>query len=602
MENVFYCNFVDDLSISMQKREFFFPSADGITKIHAIEWIPEGVRHFKGIIQIAHGLGEHIGMYEPTAEFFTDRGFVVRGNSYIGHGYSVAEGHPRMYFGEEGSRRYAVDDIYTCRMLTRKEYGELPYVMLGFSTGSYLIREYLIRYQETLDAAILMGCGMYNRFELTLAKLFARTQGIVHGWDVPSKELNWFINGFNNLGIIPRVSRFDWLNSNPAEWEKMAHDPLSATNPTSGLFREILECIDYTGQVKNVMEMDTSIPIFFLSGDEDPTAKSGKIIRRIRDIFKKAGVKDIRIAFYHGRHRILFEKCSDRVLKDIYDWTCSKLQTEDVDSMEMLSPVLLSAQKSLLLLAKGGISEANELSGYIIEETEENSQSRNYNKVSKLIELVSGGGENCTVIDIGCGFAPRAIWCSKTDAEYIGADLPAVIREATGLFETATSMKPNLQVADVTSFDSLRRLTPMKKTDIILLTENLDECLLMIEKESAQKNMLMLMNELGAYWINSTSDGVEVKMSEKIEKVEIGETEFYMSHEVKDDNVTVTVMGSLNAITAPKLIDYCEGLKKDLCGKELKIDISQVTEESAAGMKALAMLTLVTEGFCSLRN
>ena len=107
----------------MNKREFYYPSADGKTTIHAVEWTPTNARHIKGIIQIAHGLSEHIMLYEPIAKYFTERGFIVRGNDHLGHGKSVLPGEPRLYLGPKGSWHFASDDIYTCRILTQKEYG-----------------------------------------------------------------------------------------------------------------------------------------------------------------------------------------------------------------------------------------------------------------------------------------------------------------------------------------------------------------------------------------------------------------------------------------------------------------------------------------------
>ena len=45
----------------MMKNEFYFPSKDGVTKIHAIEWKPEG--DVKGILQICHGMVEHMRLH-----------------------------------------------------------------------------------------------------------------------------------------------------------------------------------------------------------------------------------------------------------------------------------------------------------------------------------------------------------------------------------------------------------------------------------------------------------------------------------------------------------------------------------------------------------
>ena len=40
------------------KKHFTYPSEDGITHIHAIEWIPK--KEVKGILQISHGMVEYI--------------------------------------------------------------------------------------------------------------------------------------------------------------------------------------------------------------------------------------------------------------------------------------------------------------------------------------------------------------------------------------------------------------------------------------------------------------------------------------------------------------------------------------------------------------
>ena len=40
------------------KQDFFYPSHDGKTTIHAAAWLPEGKP--KAILQICHGMCEHI--------------------------------------------------------------------------------------------------------------------------------------------------------------------------------------------------------------------------------------------------------------------------------------------------------------------------------------------------------------------------------------------------------------------------------------------------------------------------------------------------------------------------------------------------------------
>jgi len=86
----------------MTRNEFTFPSADGKTGIHAVEWLPEG--HPRAVLQVSHGVAEYVLRYEPLAEYFTARGFAVAGHDHLGHGGSVAPGGARLYFGPKGRR------------------------------------------------------------------------------------------------------------------------------------------------------------------------------------------------------------------------------------------------------------------------------------------------------------------------------------------------------------------------------------------------------------------------------------------------------------------------------------------------------------------
>ena len=62
-----------------QRRTLTYPSADGRQTIQAVEWLPDGTP--RGVLQIVHGIAEHMGRYAHVAEFFTRRGYVVCGMS-----------------------------------------------------------------------------------------------------------------------------------------------------------------------------------------------------------------------------------------------------------------------------------------------------------------------------------------------------------------------------------------------------------------------------------------------------------------------------------------------------------------------------------------
>ena len=141
----------------MVQNEFVFPSADGKTGIHAVDWVPETAP--RGVLLISHGVSEHILRYGPLASYLTERGFAVAGHDHLGHGTSVAAGAPRLYFGPKGSWSWVVQDLYARRELAGRRYPGLPVFLLGHSMGSFLARTYLIRYPGTVAGAVLMGTG-----------------------------------------------------------------------------------------------------------------------------------------------------------------------------------------------------------------------------------------------------------------------------------------------------------------------------------------------------------------------------------------------------------------------------------------------------------
>lgn len=76
----------------MVRSKFTFLSADGKTPIHAVVWEPETAP--VGVVQLSHGVAEHIGRYEPLARFLTEHGFAVAGHDHLGHGASILPGAP----------------------------------------------------------------------------------------------------------------------------------------------------------------------------------------------------------------------------------------------------------------------------------------------------------------------------------------------------------------------------------------------------------------------------------------------------------------------------------------------------------------------------
>ena len=303
----------------MVRNEFTFPSADGKTTIHAVEWRPDGP--ITAVLQIAHGVSEFILRYEPFAEWLTERGFAVVGHDHLGHGDSVAPGASRLYFGPAGSWNAVVEDIRTLRMLAGEAFPGVPYFLLGHSMGSFLARNYLIRYPGTLDGAVVMGTGQMPAPLLAAGKAVASLMARKAGEDRPHPLVENLAFGAYNKTFAPNRTAFDWLSVNEANVDWYIAHPLCGGSPTTGLFREMLGGMAFMAKPANLQKMDLSTPILFISGEMDPVGGCGKDVRKAFESFRRVGVKDLSLKLYPElRHEILCEESRETVFEDIYQW------------------------------------------------------------------------------------------------------------------------------------------------------------------------------------------------------------------------------------------------------------------------------------------
>jgi len=102
----------------VEPERFQFTSSDSLS-IACVKWI--GRHHVRGVVQIAHGLGEHMGRYAALAETLVQGEFVVYGNDHRGHGLTA---RPSGNFGDFGPGGFdqLVEDMVSLRVIAKKEH------------------------------------------------------------------------------------------------------------------------------------------------------------------------------------------------------------------------------------------------------------------------------------------------------------------------------------------------------------------------------------------------------------------------------------------------------------------------------------------------
>lgn len=301
----------------MERIEYTYKSSDNKTDIHAVMWLPSG--DIKAIVQIAHGITEHILRYDNFAKYLTESSIAVVGNDHIGHGLSVAD--TKMYFGPVGSWNYIVKDMLKLKQLTEEKIGYKPYILLGFSLGSFAVRTFLIDYPLEVNKVILLGTGYISHLEAEIAKIMTNKEAKKYGEDKSTDMVKKLAFDTYNKFFKPAETNFDWLCSNKEELNNYINDTLSYKTITCGLFRELLLGMDYTCNKNNISKMNKDINVLFLSGDRDPVGKQGKGVKKVYQLFKNNGINNCDIKIYSMlRHDILHEINEKDVYRDILQW------------------------------------------------------------------------------------------------------------------------------------------------------------------------------------------------------------------------------------------------------------------------------------------
>ena len=136
-----------------------FTDAYGV-RIHYESWrVPDA----SAVIQLSHGVGEHIGRYRELIEALNAAGYSVWADDHRGHGQTGFEQHggdlDRMGRPGPGGMRAAFDAVARFTDVIRAEEGdEVPLVIIGHSWGSSVVFSRMANVASSAcSAAIALG-------------------------------------------------------------------------------------------------------------------------------------------------------------------------------------------------------------------------------------------------------------------------------------------------------------------------------------------------------------------------------------------------------------------------------------------------------------
>ncbi len=282
--------------------------------------LAEPTTPLRGVVQISHGMAEHIDRYIPFFRFLANEGFVVCGNDHIGHGKTCRNSNRLGFFAEEKGYQYLIEDLHLVSLELKKRYPNLPLFLFGHSMGSMIVRLYLSKYSSLLKGVVLCGTAGPNpasKAGIMLCKRVISSKGTA----AHSSKLQKLIFGsFNNRFDHPK-SENTWLSRDEMTVDAYDNDPLCGFPFTASAYLDLLSLQYFSNTKVWYKTLNNKLPMLLISGSMDPVGNYGKGIVAIEKRLQKIGIRDLTVWIYpEARHELLNELNRDEVMRDVLSW------------------------------------------------------------------------------------------------------------------------------------------------------------------------------------------------------------------------------------------------------------------------------------------
>jgi alpha-beta hydrolase superfamily lysophospholipase len=285
---------------ALSARDVTFRATDGLA-LRAWHWVREAPR---GVLVIAHGLGEHGGAYGFVAEAIASRlGIDVLAFDFRGHGHSP---------GRRGVVRSYEDflaDLRGALAWARRERPGVPVFLLGHSNGGLVALRALLDGEPGIAALVLSNPALRLAQHVPLLKLWA---GAVLRRVAPRVTLQTDVTP-EALIRDPEI-----LASRQRD-----EDPLRHSRICAPLFFGMIEA----GEFVRARAEAITIPTLLILGGSDPVIDPQTTLA----FFDRLASTDKRACVYpESLHEPLHDLCRDQIVEDIVAWLTPRREPDRV--------------------------------------------------------------------------------------------------------------------------------------------------------------------------------------------------------------------------------------------------------------------------------
>lgn len=311
-------------------REISFRGSD---KNQAVGWLYQpATEKIRGIVQICHGMTEHMGRYHEFMRYLARNGYIVCGADHPGHGRSAVNGYG--FFAPENGNLLLVENQYLFSRIMLKEFPGYPLILFGHSMGSFVARIYAAKYPSVLAGLILSGTGR-GHFFLDAAIASAGYSIKRHGPRHVNKKLDRVIFGMFNRPFASEHPQSGWLSRDMEQVRLYCNDPVCNFTFTASALRDLFLLVRASNQKNCFASASKDLHLLIFSGSQDPVGEQGKGVRQVYEHYTAAGIHDAQLNLYEGgRHEMLNEVNRCQVCQDILRWLNQRFPLKERNKTE----------------------------------------------------------------------------------------------------------------------------------------------------------------------------------------------------------------------------------------------------------------------------
>lgn len=305
--------------LSLNFEEFSLPSSDGVHNLYGEIYEPADIPP-RGIVQVLHGMVDHIGRYAALRDFLTSNGYIFAGHCHLGHGKTAKNREELGFFADKNGADTVVKDVGVVNSYLHGRYPDLPIFLLGHSMGSFIARIYTAKHPDTVAGLIVHGTGGPNSV-VGLGKALVSVMSVFLG----KKHRSAFMKKLAFLGYNSKFPREEgagaWLTRDSEIAKSKAKDEYANFTFTLSAYKDLFRFVSRSNSREWFDTYPVSLPTLIVSGEMDPVGGFGKSVRRVYDELSRRGASDISLKLYpDARHELFNETNREEVFSDILAW------------------------------------------------------------------------------------------------------------------------------------------------------------------------------------------------------------------------------------------------------------------------------------------